>query len=199
MNYKQYNDYELIYMVRENDDYSRDLLYEKYTPIIRKIVSDYFNNFSCYGYDYDDFLQEAFISFQKALRYYDERKNCLFYSFAVMCIKRGLVSFCQRISCKQKNNSLYNTVDLDDYSIEDERVNLDCGIIFKEFECQIKKLLYELPFEIGNILELRINEFTYLEISLLLDIPLSTVNFRCKKIKKCMKSLFSNYYGEKAN
>jgi len=39
MNYKKINDYELLYMVRENDDYSKDLLYEKYLPIIKSLAN----------------------------------------------------------------------------------------------------------------------------------------------------------------
>lgn len=198
MNYKIYNDYELIYMIRENDDYSRDLIFQKYNPIIRKIASDYYSKFSNYGCDYDDFLQEGYISFQKALKYYDESKSCLFYTFALMCINRGLLSFCKRISCIRKNIPSYECVDFDDYSVVDTRVDLDSSIVYKEFENELKKLLFDLPFEIGNVFELRMNEFTYSEISVLLDIPLSTVNFRCKKVRDVIKELADNYYGEKA-
>ena len=37
MDYKDYNDYELIYMVRENDDSSYDILFQKYIPIIKRM------------------------------------------------------------------------------------------------------------------------------------------------------------------
>ena len=42
MKYKQYNDYELIYMVRENDDSSRDILYQKYIPIIHHLANNFY-------------------------------------------------------------------------------------------------------------------------------------------------------------
>lgn len=42
MNYKKYNDYELIYMIRENDDSSQNILFEKYQPIIRKFANDFY-------------------------------------------------------------------------------------------------------------------------------------------------------------
>ena len=197
MNYKVYNDYELIYMIRENDDYSRDILYQKYNPIIRKIASDYYSRFSNYGYDYDDFVQEAYILFQKSLKYYNEKKSCLFYTFVIMCIKRGLSSFCHRISSNNKSVSMSNYVDIDDLPIMDMNVNLDDCIIQDEFEKKLKKLLFDLPFEISNVFELRINSFSYSEISSLLDIPLSTVNFRCKKVRDAIRHLFDNYYGEK--
>ena len=71
MNYKNYNDYELIYMVREND-VPFDLLFEKYMPILRKLSSVYYMRYSSYGYDYEDFLQEACIAFQRAINKYDD-------------------------------------------------------------------------------------------------------------------------------
>ena len=78
MNYKNYNDYELIYSVREKDDFAFDIIFEKYQPIIHKIAGDYFKSYSNYGYDYQDFVQEGNIAFQKALIYYDENKNSIF-------------------------------------------------------------------------------------------------------------------------
>lgn len=93
MNYKSLNDYELIYMVRESDDSSRDILYEKYMPIISSVSSDYYLKYKDFGCDYDDFLQEAMIGFQKALVSYDENRDNLFYTFVIVCIHRRLLSF----------------------------------------------------------------------------------------------------------
>ena len=42
MNYKNYNDYELIYSVREKDDFAFDIIFEKYQPIIKKFATDFF-------------------------------------------------------------------------------------------------------------------------------------------------------------
>ena len=41
MDYKQVNDYEVIYMIKENDEEARNLLIRKYKPIINKVSSDY--------------------------------------------------------------------------------------------------------------------------------------------------------------
>ena len=114
-----------------------------------------------------------------------------------MCIKRGLITFCHRISCVKKNLPSYDFVDLDSSSIEDMKESIDDCILYGELEQKIKKLMFDLPFEIGNVLELRINSFSYLEIAKLLDIPSSTVNFRCKKVRESIKQLFDNYYNEK--
>ena len=52
MDYKKYNDYELVYMVRENDDISQDILFKKYDPILRKIAGEYHSKFKSNGYEY---------------------------------------------------------------------------------------------------------------------------------------------------
>ena len=73
MNYNNYNDYELIYRVQENDELSGDILFRKYLPIIRNIAREYYNRYPVSGYDYDDYFQEGAIAFQKALTSYNDR------------------------------------------------------------------------------------------------------------------------------
>ena len=124
MNYKNYNDYELIYMVREKDESSNEILYEKYNPIIRNITYEYYRKYSVYGYDYDDFLQEGYIAFQNALCKYDENKDCLFYTFVVFCLRRSLGTFCRKISTRSKNLSNTEFVNIDDYSCIDVNYSL---------------------------------------------------------------------------
>ena len=51
MNYKNYNDYELISMVRENDEFSYYSLFEKYKPIVKNISKEFYDRYSDYGYD----------------------------------------------------------------------------------------------------------------------------------------------------
>ena len=43
MKYKSYNDNELIYLIRENDDDSLDILFKKYRPIIISLCNYYYS------------------------------------------------------------------------------------------------------------------------------------------------------------
>ena len=54
--YRDLNDYELIYMVEENDD-ARELLFDKYKPIVKKMASKYKMEASKVGLDIDDLIQ----------------------------------------------------------------------------------------------------------------------------------------------
>ena len=110
MDYKKYNDYELIYMVRENDDSSKSILFKKYHPILVSITNEYYYKYKQYGYDYDDFLQEAYIAFFNSLINFNENKNVLLYSYVIMCVRRKMMTFCKSISKNCKNIS-YNDYD----------------------------------------------------------------------------------------
>lgn len=193
MKYKDYNDYELLYMVRENDDFSKDLLLKKYSPIINKIALEFFNSYKNYGYEYDDFYQEAMLAFNNAVVSYDENKNTLFYTFLVLCIKRALLSFTRNISNKNINDNLL--MELNEYNLIDEKSNIED--IFKDREIQeiCKEIIYnpELPIKDTSILELRMNGFTWKEISILLDSSNSSIQFRFRKIKKEVLKYLSIY------
>ena len=196
MKYKDYNDYELIYMVREKDDFSKDVLFEKYNPIINKIVLEFFNNYSNYGYDYDDFYQEAILAFDRAIVTYNEDKDTLFYTFLVICIKRALLSFTRNISNKNKNISNVFYVNIDDYNLMDKKSDIENILDNYENERILKEIIYDptLLIEDTSILELRMNAFTYGEIEILLDIPISTLQFKFRRMKRRLLKCLKEYY-----
>ena len=197
MNYKQ-NDYELIYMVRENDEVSQDLLYEKYLPIIKNLDSEFYQKYNCYCYYFDDFFQEALISFKKSIINFNEEKETLFYTFTVLCIRRALLSFCRNISNKTKNVSNNNYVSIEEYDniFLDQKADIEMISNDYEIEKILKELIISLPFENSCIFELRLNGFSYREISILLDIPTSTVEFKNRSAKRKLEQLLNVFYKE---
>ena len=170
MSYKKYNDYELISMIRENDENSYDLLFQKYSPIIRKIAFDYYHAYSSYGYDLDDFVQEGYVAFQKSLNKYNEKKDVLFYTFVVLCIHRNLISFCNSISNEKKNISSTRFVSLDDIILHTDD-NACSYLDEKEIYHMIWDFIYQYSIEETCVFELRWNHFTFNEISILLELP----------------------------
>ena len=183
MKYKQYNDYEILYMVRENE-LIKDILYKKYEPIIHKISRDFYEQYKYYGYEYSDFLQEANILFEKAITKYDESRESIFYTFVNLCIKRGLITFCKKISNSNKNLPLFNYVNLADYDIADNKNDINDWLENYDIDRFVKQKIYDMPLEYSTILELKTNGFNYREISVLLDIPGSTVEYRIRRIRR---------------
>ena len=71
MNEKFYNDYELVYLIKEESEEAMDLMMRKYDPLIKSVVSYYFKKFNNFKIDFDDMLQEARIALFIYLKRYD--------------------------------------------------------------------------------------------------------------------------------
>ena len=191
MDYKRYNDYELIYMIRENDDSSKSILFKKYYPILVSIANEYYYKYKQYGYDYDDFLQEAYIAFFNSLINFNENKNVLLYSYVIMCVRRKMMTFCKSISKNCKNIS-YNAYD-EFIDILDARTDVYSMVNNFESEKMLRNAILDLSFIDSAIVELRINGFSYKEISLLLEVPSSTIEYKYRVFRQKHKKIFTAF------
>ena len=63
MDYKKINDYEVVYLVKENDEEARKIMFNKYIPIVRKLASKYSMSAKWARVDFDDLVQEGLIAF----------------------------------------------------------------------------------------------------------------------------------------
>ena len=193
MDYKKYNDNELIYMVRENDEISTNILVNKYYPIILNISNEYYKKYNGYIYDFDDFYQEGLVSFYKALSTYNNTKDVLFYTYVVFCIRRSLSSFGKLVN-KKKNKDENIDINELEYAIEDVKTNPTNRDSYIELENIVRNVIFSLPLESGSILELKTNGFTYKEIGKLLDIPISSVEFKSRRARKMLRNRVMDYY-----
>lgn len=189
----KYNDYELLYMVRENDEFSGRILLEKYYPIIKNISVEYYNKYKSFGYDLDDFLQEALISFYKAIDTFNDNREVLFYTYLCVCIHKKLCSFCRRFSASSKIVSNSYFLSIDDTPLADESVNIDRMVDFNDICGRLRQILLNLSFEESCIYQLRMNNFKYKEISSLLDIDIRNVQSKYNKVIKIINNKLINY------
>ena len=183
MNYKNYNDYELISMVRENDEFSYYSLFEKYKPIVKNISKEFYDRYSDYGYDYDDFIQEGYVGFQNALNKYDSSKGVLFYTFVELCIRRRLLSFTKNITLPKRNISNKYFVSLDDLDVRDNSVSLNDELDYEDTMNIIKDVLYSLDLKYTAPFELKMNNFSLKEISILLEVSINSVSYRVNLVR----------------
>lgn len=183
MNYKNYNDYELISMVRENDEFSYYSLFEKYKPIVKNISKEFYDRYSDYGYDYDDFIQEGYVGFQNALNKYDSSKGVLFYTFVELCIRRRLLSFTKNITLPKRNISNKYFVSLDDLDVRDNSVSLNDELDYEDTMNTIKDVLYSLDLKYTAPFELKMNNFSLKEISTLLEVSINSVSYRVNLVR----------------
>ena len=189
MKYKNVNDYEVIYMIRENDEDSEKLMYEKYSPLLYKYVNKYYSLVS-HRITYEDLVQETRIALDNAIKTFNENSDVLFYTYVSICIERHLLTYCRNVN-SNKHYILNNSV-LDEF-IEEKYVNdMSCLDILINNENFIS-MKNKLSFIDSNIFELKYNGFTYNEIAILLDISYRYLMYRLRIIRdrlKLNKNLF---------
>ena len=190
MNYLDYNDYELVYLVREDSEEAIDIIMEKYEPVIRNMASYYFENFKFIRIELEDLIQEGRMGLLYAVRNFKEEKGVLFYTFAILCIKGKMINQLKYGKAKK------NYIDFVTFSYEDLFENaIYCAvdntkdlIDFADMQDKIIVFKNELDFEDSLIFELKLNEFRYKEISLLLDMDIKKVDNRLYFIRKKFKN-----------
>ena len=78
MNFKDYNDFYLIYLIKEmHCEVSLKLMFEKYGIFIKKKI----HSFKIRNIDYDDFYQEGLICLNKAIYSYNDKYKKTFYKY----------------------------------------------------------------------------------------------------------------------
>lgn len=193
--YNDLNDYEIMYLVSENDDDAKELIVSKYKPIILKIASKYLSLAKNYGLEHDDLIQEGYVGLYYAMNNYNDGKNALFYTYATKVIESKICNLL-KLSQTKKNFSLNSSLSLDmEYDsesgsslldfIEDSNAILpDRELEYKELIVKIKSIIYELDIEQGSILELKLNGFSNGDIASLLNLNKRTVSNIMTNIKK---------------
>lgn len=193
MEYKKVNDYELMYMIRERDDVSFDIMFKKYSPVIKRIALKYYDFAKKRGSELEDLIQEGMIALNRGITSYDENSGVLFYTYACLCIERHIITYCRNIDSYRHAALNYSTDDAALFSIKDDS-SFNYGSLVED-DIRDKFVYYKnlLDFKCSNVFELRYNGFSYKEISQLLDIPVSTVDGRLCKVRKILRENQENF------
>lgn len=200
MEYKNLNDYELIYQVRENDGIAYNAIFSKYSHLIDILTKKYLKNNSNIGLEYDDLYQEGMLGLSRAIDSYDS-DDTLFYTFALLCIRREMEKIIKG-NKRNKHMILNDSLSLNKPINAEEDIFLE-DIISTSFlienDCDINddynyliNLKYEFPIEESLIYELKVNNFSTKEIAILLDKNYKNINYHIRKIRKKLKQLLEN-------
>ena len=191
MDYKNINDYELVYQVRENDEVAYDTLLKKYSHLVDMLARMYYRYNKNIGIEYDDLYQEGMYGIMRALDDYDSKT--LFYTYATLCARREMERLIKTHRRKKQmilNEAISFNEKLksdDEFTLEDLIPSLYCledDYYNEDFRDRFTSFKYELDIDDASIFELRINGFKIDEISILLDIAYKNVDYRLHKIRK---------------
>lgn len=197
MNYKNVNDYELLYLIGEDSDDYYDILLKKYLPMIKSLARKYLPMIECYGGEMQDLIQEGYLGLNNAIMHYRENQNSLFYTYARLCVDRKMLGYVKMLTAK-KNIPLAMSISDDHFLFRNIRDNSYESLFYQFQESDLEEVFSQcicsLDLTASCVLELRFNGFTYREISLLLDISKGTVEKKLFQARRRMQKLLESYF-----
>lgn len=185
----EYNDYELVSMAQEHNELAINVLHDKYKKIIYNKSKRVYNLLKDKGLELSDVIQEATIGFEEAIMGYNQDDNALFYTFACLCIDRQLKTLIVkqgRDKHKILNEAitLENEEDINLYNMVSDDVTPETELINKEEENSLHDKIVDILTELEcNVFELKIQGFSYKEISDVLDIEIKDIYNAVDRIK----------------
>lgn len=197
MEYRDYNDNELIDYASEDNEEATNLIYEKYRPLIESMAHKMYLYAKNPGYDSSDLIQEGMLGLDKAIKTYQESKETLFYTYAKTCIERRMLSFiigANRLKNKVLNDSLSLNSPIEDSNqsiidfVTDNDLNPEEELIVKENEEELVKTIQKSLTDLeSQVFALKINGLDYKEIAELLDKDAKSIDNALQRIKSKVK------------
>ena len=201
MNYKDYNDNEILSYINEANEEAIELIYEKYKPLINKIATNLYKKYcKNTGLDISDLTQEGMIGLNSAINRYKENKDVLFYTYAKTCIERKIISSviaANRQKHKVLNDSISFEIELDNnINLEaffgDTEYNPENIVISRE---ENDELLSKIENVLTNVelqvLQLKLDGFEYKEIASIIDKDVKAVDNAVQRIRQKIKKIIN--------
>lgn len=193
MDYKDFNDYELMSYIAEGNEDANNILIKKYEPLITTIASKMLPLCKNNGLDINDLIQEGMIGLNHAIDRYQEQGDTLFYTYAKKCIERKIISVVVA-SRRNKNKVLNESISYDDDEnalnrvLKDSSPNPEEIILDREneedFILEVKDKLTD--FE-NQVFELLLSGFKYKEIAQILDKDGKSIDNAIQRIRSKIK------------
>ena len=200
MDYKDINDYEVLYMIKENDDDAVELLYKKYQPVIDKKIYKWNSVLKKLGISSMDVRQELYLAFTKAVKKYSEDNDTLFYTYVNILLDGHIKNIIKSASKKDvlvdyivfndndEEVSLLDLVSDDTYKPDNNIDALALINVCREFSSS-------LDIEQAIIFEMHIAGFKHAEIAQVVNRKTTSVTVEIGRIiKKLKKVLGKNDY-----
>lgn len=198
MNYREFNDNEILNYISEGNEIALNLIYEKYKPLINKIATNMFRRYcSNTSLEKNDLIQEGMLALNSAINHFKEQKDTLFYTYAKTCIERKIISVvisAHRQKNKPLNDSIAVEFSTDDVNVDvllkDNHMNPENIIIDRESESELlEKINNSLTDLEQQILQLKMDGFDYKEISLIVNKDTKSVDNAIQRIRNKIKKI----------
>lgn len=201
MNYKDFNDNELVAYAKENNEDAKNIIYEKYKYIIKILANKYKKSAYVLGIEENDLEQEAMIGFVGAIYTYNDSKSSL-KTYISLCVER------QIYTTLKKANTLKNKINNEALSLEydygeetklvdilsDNNLNdpLDNIIINEKNNEFIDKIKDSLSDSEKMVFSLMLAGHNYKQIAEILDITPKQVDNTRNRIRNKARKILEN-------
>lgn len=208
MDYKNYNDYEILSYIAESNEEAMDVMFEKYQPLIQTTANRMFYYCKNTGLEFNDLIQEGMLGLNLAIRTFENNKDTSFYTYAKMCIERKMITLIvssTRLKHKILNESIsiessdeydedyINQKCLEDNSFNPENILLDSENK-EELLNRAKDILTDFEFQ---VFELKRHGFNYREISEILAKEAKAIDNALQRIRIKIKEILDKRINEK--
>lgn len=189
----EYNDFELVSLIRENNKEAREILYNKYKPIIVKKSTDQIYKLGSYGMEINDLIQEGYIGLDNAINCFNEKENTSFYTFALLCIDRQIITYIKK-NTNNKAMVLNDAINLDDgkeYLFRDN-TDIEGSFINKEDAKEFINLICDSLSDIEKkVFSLKLEGYDIGEIANLLNKDTKVIYNTLHRIKYKIKLIMN--------
>lgn len=197
MNYRDYNDFELLSYIEENNEEANNIIFKKYEPLIISTATNMYKYCKNSGLELNDLIQEGRLGLNLAINNYNANKDACFYTYARTCIKRHIITVVSQTK-RLKNKVLNESVSLE--FPDDEKYKIESILSDNSLNPEEQILNYEgekeLIDNINNVLttfeqqvfELKLAGFSYKEIAEILGKDLKSVDNAVQRIRSKAKS-----------
>ncbi|MEA2086545.1 MAG: RNA polymerase sporulation sigma factor SigH [Candidatus Caldatribacteriota bacterium] len=193
INYRNYDDEELVRLACQGDLLAEEYLINKYKKLVKIKARSYF----LIGADTEDIIQEGMIGLYKAVRNYQFKKLSSFKAFAELCITRQIITAIKSAT-RQKHIPLNSYISLNRpiYNDDSDRTLLDIvnNLIINDpqdlflnseklnnLKARIKKILSDLE---RDVLESYLDAKSYQEIAVDLGRHVKSIDNALQRIKR---------------
>lgn len=197
------NDYELLMLIKENNEEAGKILFDRYKYIIDIFINKYYPILIKYGIEKNEIESEALIAYTDAINSYQDDKNTLFKTYLSLCIKRRIIKLIRKYNTKKSkiNTEAYSldfvyeefgysllemvkdktSVDPLAKTIEEEQI--------EEINKLVRKELSTLEYDVYEYL---IEGLNYNDIAQILEKDPKQVDNAIQRIRTKLKTLFKN-------
>lgn len=204
MNYKDYNDFELISYIRESSEEANEIIFEKYKPLIVSLATKMVNYSPNLGLEINDLIQEGMIGLSTAINAFNENDEASFYTYAKTCIERKIIS--TMIAAKrQKHKILNESMSIELYTDDNNTSIIDALVVDNSYNPENVifqtenelKLIEEIRKELTpleeQVFDLKISGFKYREIADILDKELKVIDNALNRLKTKVKNILQKH------